>query len=135
MADIILTISDGTTDYTYTPNAVLGSKRDYVRAAAGLSEQQSLTVDHILRPVGAKGSDRHIVTLRRGDVDDTTGEFTQCVVKFELVVPRVTAFSDTIVKDVVRQLTSYLTATNIVALKNGATPEGDYNVTGPFNPA
>lgn len=135
MADIILTISDGTTDYTYTPNGIMGAKRDYVRAAAGLSEQQTLTVEHVLRPVGAKGSDRHIVTLRRGDIDDTTGDFTQLIAKFELVVPRASAFTDTIVKDVVRQLTSYLTATNIVALKNGATPEGDYNVTGPFNPA
>lgn len=135
MADIIVTKSDGTTDVTFAPTAVTGNKKTYQNAASGLTEPLTLEVEHVLRPVGAKGTDRHIVTIRKGDVDDTDSEFTQAYVKCEIGVPRKSAFSDTVVKDLVRQVTSYLTATNIVALKNGVTPEGDYNVTGPFNPA
>lgn len=135
MSDIILTKSDGSTDLTFTPQSSNGSKKAYVVAASGLTEPWLLEVEHQLRPVGAKGTDRHIVTVKRGDVDDSDAEFTLGYAKFELGVPRKSAFSDTVVKDICRLLTSYLTATNIVALKNGATPEGDYNVTGPFNPA
>lgn len=135
MADIILTKSDGTTDLTFTPQSSTGAKKVYVVAASGLTEPWLLEVQHNLRPVGAKGTDRHTITVKRGDVDDTDAEFTLAYASLEIGVPRKAAFTDTVVKDIVRVLNSYLTASNIVALKNGATPEGDYNVTGPFNPA
>jgi len=135
MADIILTKSDGTTDLTFSPNGVSGSKKTYIVSASGLTEPWILEVEHVLRPTGAKGTDRHIVTVKKGDVDDSDSEFTIGYAKFELGVPRKTYFTDTVVKDIVRVLTSYLKGANIVDLKNGVTPEGDYNVTGPFNPA
>jgi hypothetical protein len=135
MANIILTKSDGTTDVTYVPSASTGSKREYQNVGSGLVEPLQLSVEHQLRPVGAKGSDRHIVTLRKGDVDDVTGEFTQASVQFVMVVPRASAFTDTVMKDLVKQLISYIKDANIVDLKAGVTPEGDYNVSGPFNPA
>jgi len=135
MSDIILTKSDGTTDVTYTPQSSNGAKRIYINTSSGLTESLTLEVDHVLRPVGAKGTDRHIVTLRKGDVDDVDTEFTQAYVRFEVGVPRKSAFTDAVIKDMFAQMFSYHKSANVLLLKAGATPEGDYNVTGPFNPA
>jgi hypothetical protein len=135
MSDIILTKSDGTTDLTFTPQSSTGSKKVYIVSASGLTEPWILEVSHNLRPVGAKGTDIHTVSVKRGDVDDTDGESTLGIATLELRIPRKAAFTDTVVKDIYRVLCSYLKDANIVLLKSGATPEGDYNVTGPFNPA
>lgn len=135
MSDIILTKSDGVTDVTFVPQASTGSKRSYINTASGLTESLTLEVEHILRPVGAKGTDRHIVTLRKGDVDDSDAEFTQAYVRFEIGVPRKSAFTDAVIKDLVKEVICYIKDANVVLLKAGATPEGDYNVTTPFNPA
>jgi hypothetical protein len=137
MSTIILTKSNGTSDVTYTPQA---SKQfgvsEYINTASGLTAPETLKIAHNLRPANSKGTDIHTVTLTKAVVESVTGAFLQGSVSFQLRVPRSADFTIAMVKDLIAQLNSYVNLTaNATALFNGATAEGDFNVTGPFNPS
>lgn len=135
MADIILTKADGSTDVTYKQQSNQGTIRVYANESAGLVEPETLRVQHYLRPVGAKGTDRHMVVLQKLVVDNVTNQNLVLAVSVQFAVPRSSEITLAMLKDMVAQLTSYLNRTaNLTSLFNGATPEGDFNVTGPFNP-
>lgn len=135
MADIILTKADGSTDVTYKQQSNQGLVKVYANESAGLVEPETLRVQHILRPVGAKGTDRHNVTLQKLIVDDTTNQNLVMSISLQYSIPRSSEITLAMLKDMQAQLTSYVNRTaNLTSLFNGATPEGDYNVTGPFNP-
>lgn len=135
MADITLTKADGTTNVTYKQQSNQGTVKVYANEAAGLVEPETIRVQHILRPVGAKGTDRHNVTLQKLIVDDTTNQNLVMSVSLQYSIPRSTEITLAMLKDMQAQLTSYVNRNaNLTSLFNGATPEGDYHVTGPFNP-
>jgi hypothetical protein len=135
MADISLTKADGPPDVTYTPQSNQGLINVYANQSAGLVEPETLRVQHILRPVGAKGTDRHNVTLQKLVVDDTTNQNLVMSLSLQMSIPRSTEITLAMLKDMVAQLTSYINRNaNLTSIYNGGTPEGDFNVTGPFNP-
>jgi len=136
MASIILTKSDGTTDVTYTLQSANGSLNVYADQSSGLVNPATLRVQHTLRPAGAKGTDRHQIVLQKAIVESTTDQYLVGSISMVLSVPRSSEFTIAMVKDLVAQFTSYFCKTaNVTSLFNGATPEGDFNVTGPFNPS
>jgi len=135
MPSIILTKADGTTDVTYSLQQANGAQNVYQNTSAGLVEPETLRVQHFLRPAGAKGSDRHQIVLTKAIVEDTTNQYLQLSASLQFSVPRSTEVTLAMLKDMVAQLTSYINrSANITSFFNGATPEGDFNVTGPFNP-
>lgn len=135
MADIILTKADGSTDVTYKPQSQQGSTKVYANELAGLVEPETLRVNHQLRPVGAKGTDRHTITLQKLIVDNVTSQNLVLTMDVKFAVPRSAEITIAMLKDMTAQMTSYINrSANLTSLFNGATPEGDYNVTGPFNP-
>jgi hypothetical protein len=74
--------------------------------------------------------------LQKVVVESATGISLVGSVSLQISVPRSTDFTLAMVKDLIAQLTSYCNLTaNVTGLFNGATPEGDFNVTGPFNPS
>jgi hypothetical protein len=136
MATITLTKSDGTTDVVYTPQSSIGAQTVYANQSAGLVEPETLRIQHFLRPVGAKGTDRHQVIIQKVIVEDATNQNLVGSISVQYSVPRSTEFTLAMLKDMQAQLTSYINKTaNLTSIFNGATPEGDFNVTGPFNPS
>jgi hypothetical protein len=136
MSDIILTKSNGTTDVTYKLQQNNGSQKIYQNESAGLAEPETLRVQHFLRPAGSKGTDRHQIVLSKAIVEDTSNQYLVLSASLQLSVPRSTEITLSMVKDIIAQLTSYVNLTaNVTSLFNGGTPEGDFNVTGPFNPS
>lgn len=136
MADIIVTKADGTTDITYKPQSNQGSIKVYANESAGLVEPETLRVQHFLRPVGAKGTDRHQIVFQKVVVEDASNQNMILSASLQLSVPRSSEITLAMLKDMIAQLTSYVNRTaNVTSLFNGATPEGDFNVTGPFNPS
>lgn len=132
---IILTKADGTTDVTYTLQQQNGAQSVYQNVSAGLVEPETLRIQHFLRPAGAKGSDRHQIVFTKAIVEDTTNQYLQLVGSLQFSIPRSSEITLAMLKDMVAQITSYINrSANITSLFNGATPEGDFNVTGPFNP-
>lgn len=135
MGQIILTKADGTTDVTYTQQSNSGSQQVYSNVAAGLVEPETIRIQHFLRPAGAKGSDRHQIVFTKSIVEDTTNQYLQLIGSLQFSVPRSAEITLAMLKDMVAQMTSYINRNaNLSSLFNGATPEGDFNVTGPFNP-
>lgn len=126
--------SGSTTDVVYDLASEKGPVKEFLVAASGLQEAERLVVEHSLKPNGSKGTDVHRFIFSKGDVDDTTGAFTLGSVEVILRIPRATAFTDTVVKDLAKQAQCLLTNTFIVGLKNGITIEGDYSQTGAFVP-
>lgn len=127
--------STGTTDVVYDLSSESGPRKEFLVAASGLNESERLIVEHTLKPNGSKGTDVHRFIFSKGDIDDVTGAFTLGSVEVILRVPRATAFSDTVVKDLTKQAQCLLTNTFVVGLKNGITIEGDYSQSGAFVPA
>jgi hypothetical protein len=133
---IIVTKSDGTTDITYALQSQVGSQLNYSNVTAGLTEPETLRVQHFLRPLGQKGTDRHQIVFTKAIVEDTTGNYLQLQASLQLSIPRSTEITLTMVKDIIAQLTSYVNRTaNVTSIMAGGTPEGDFNVTGPFTPS
>lgn len=133
---IIVTKSNGTTDVTYALQSAKDLQAVFSNVSAGLVEPETCRIQHFLRPVGAKGTDRHQIVFQKAIVEDTTNNFLVGSVSLMISVPRSAEFTLAMVKDLVAQLTSYVNLTaNLTTLVNGATPEGDFNVTGPFNPS
>lgn len=133
---IILTKSDGTTDVTYSLQQQVGSQLNYSNVAAGLTEPETLRIQHFLRPIGQKGTDRHQIVLTKLVVEDATNNLLQLSASLQISVPRSVDITLTMVKDIIAQMTSYVNKTaNLTTIVNGGTPEGDFNVTGPFNPS
>jgi len=136
MSNIIVTKSNGTSDVTYAPQSSNNLQSVYSNVSAGLVEPETLRIQHFLRPVGAKGTDRHQIVFQKAIVEDTTNNFLVGSASLMISVPRSAEFTLTMVKDLIAQLTSYINLTaNLTTIVNGATPEGDFNVTGPFNPS
>jgi hypothetical protein len=131
---LIVTKSNATTDITYDLQSDNGSKKSFINKAAGLQEAERLEVDHNLRPNGAKGTDVHRFVLSKGDVDDVTGAFTLGSVEVIFRVPRATAFTETVVKDLAKQAQCLLSNAFVAGLYAGITIEGDYHVDA-FTPA
>lgn len=134
---IIVTKSNGTSDVTYSLQSQQpGGIQVFSNVAAGLSEPETLRIQHILRPPGQRGTDRHQIVFSKAIVEDTTNQYLTLSASLQLNIPRSSEITLTMVKDIIAQLTSYVNLTaNVTALMNGATPEGDFNVTGPFNPS
>lgn len=126
--------SGSTTDVVYELQSESQNRKEFIVASSGLQEAQRLVVTHNLRQNGQKGTDIHSFTFSKGDVDDTTGAFTLGSVEVILRVPRATAFTDTVVKDLTKQAQCLLTNTFVVGLKNGLTLEGDYSQSATFVP-
>lgn len=132
---IIVTKSNGTSDVTYTPQSHVGNQFVYADQASGLTSPATLRIQHFLRPLGAKGTDRHQVVFQKALVN-AADQYLVGSASLMISVPRDDEFTLTMVKDLIAQLTSYVNLTaNLTSLVNGATPEGDFNVTGPFNPS
>jgi len=133
---ITLTKSNGTTDIVYDLQSSVGSQMNYSCVASGLTEPETLRVQHYLRPLGQKGTDRHQIVLTKAIVEDTTNNYLQLIASLQISVPRSTEITLTMIKDIIAQMTSYVNKTaNLTSLVAGGTPEGDFNVTGPFNPS
>jgi len=137
MPSIIVTKSDGTTDVTYDFQQQQGSNiRVYGNAASGLVEPETLRIQHVLRPPNAKGTDRHNIVFTKSVVEDATNNFLQLSCSLQISVPRSSEITLAMLKDMIAQLTSYISRTaTVTSIFNGATPETDCNVTGPFNPS
>jgi hypothetical protein len=133
---IIVTKSNGTTDVTYTLQSAVGSQLNYSNVSAGLTEPETLRIQHFLRPSGQKGTDRHQIVFTKAIVEDSTNNYLQLIASVQFSVPRSSEITLAMFKDLIAQLTSYINLTaNATSLFNGGTPEGDFNVTGPFNPS
>jgi hypothetical protein len=133
---ITVTKSNGTTDVVYALQSSVGSQLNYSNVSAGLTEPETLRIQHFLRPIGQKGTDRHQIIFTKAIVEDATNQYLQLIASLQISVPRSSEVTLTMVKDIIAQLTSYVNLTaNLTALVNGASPEGDFNVTGPFNPS
>lgn len=133
---VIVTKSNGSTDITYTLTEQKGSQLNFSNISAGLTEPETLRIQHFMRPPGAKGTDRHQIVFQKAIVEDTTNNYLIGSVSLLLSVPRSSEYTLAMVKDLIAQLTSYINLTaNLTTIVNGGSPEGDFNVTGPFNPS
>jgi hypothetical protein len=124
---IIVTKSDATTDVTFDLSSESGLKKTFINKATTLQECERLEIEHNLRPNGAKGTDEHRFIFTKGDVDDVTGAFTLGSVEVKIRVPRATAFTSTVVKDLAKYAQCLLKAAFVADLYAGVTTEGDYH--------
>lgn len=135
---IKVTRSDGTSDVTYNLTQNVGGQWNFFNTsgAGGLSEPETLRIQHFMRPAGAKGTDRHQIVFQKAIIEDTSNNYLVGSVSLMITVPRSSEYTLAMVKDLIAQLTSYVNRTaNLTNLVLGGTPEGDFDVTGPFNPS
>lgn len=132
---LILTRSNGTSDITFTLQQQIGNQRTFANVSAGLTEPETIVLQSWLRPVGAKGTDRHMLKGTKVFIDDVTGATIIAGAKLEITIPRSTESGlSTAVADLIAFLKSMLSTANITAMIGGVLPDGDNHVD-VFNPA
>lgn len=134
MATITVTRADASTDVVFTEISQNGLQQLFVNQAAGMLEPEQIEIKHLLRPPGAKGTDKHIITISKGDADDDTGQFSLASVKIEINVPRATGITPTVIKDLTKFAQCLLKNTVVDGVINGVSPSGDLTVDS-FSPA
>lgn len=133
---VIVTKADHVTDITYSLTEQKGTQWNFANVASGLTEPETLRVQHFMRPPGAKGTDRHQIVLQKAIVEDASNNYLVGSVSLLISVPRSSEFTLAMVKDLLAQLSSYINVpANISTIMNGGTPEGDFNVSVAFVPA
>lgn len=125
---LIVTKLDATTDVTFDLVSEQNGKKTFLNKATGLTESETIEIEHNLRPAGAKGSDRHTIRILKQDVDDVTGNFSVASFVLTISIPRASAFTNTVIGDMSKYLQCLLKATFIQDIKVGITTEGDYHV-------
>lgn len=125
MATTITVCKVDLVDVVFTEVSQTGTKQGFSNVAAGLTAPETIEVEHQLRPVGAKGTDRHIITYKLGDVDGTTGQFSQLSLVLTLNIPRAAGITAAKVKDAAKVIQCFLKQTEIANLQAGVTPSGD----------
>lgn len=115
-------------DVIFTEVSQNGTKQIFSNTAAALTAPETIEVEHQLKQAGAKGTDRHIVTYRKGDVDATTGQFSQLSLSLTLNIPRAAGITAAVVKDAAKVLQCFMKQTEIANLQAGVTPSGDISV-------
>lgn len=130
----IVTLTDGTTDYTYYLQSRSGYKTRYAYSANTTGDRRFIDIDHQIKPAGSVGTDSHFVTIRREVVNATTGALDVFSVGVVMKVPRGTSFSAANIANEISALQCLFHKDFMSQFSLGGTPSGDYNVTGPFNP-
>jgi hypothetical protein len=130
----IVTGSNGTSDYSFALQSRSGYKTRWADTGNTVSTKRFLDIDHQLKPAGSAGTDTHLATFRREEINSTTGALAVSTVGLVIKVPRDSAITAAIVSDLISYLASFLNKNVMDTFVQAATPSGDYNVTGPFNP-
>jgi hypothetical protein len=115
-------------DVIFTEVSQSGSKQSFLNTASALTVPESIDVEHQIKQAGAKGTDRHIITYKLGDVDATTGQFSQLSLSLTLNIPRAAGITAAKVKDAAKVLQCFLKQTEIANIMSGVTPSGDISV-------
>jgi hypothetical protein len=132
---LIVTLSDGTTDYTFYKTSQSGSVMRFAYGSNSSTLKLFIDIDMRIANSGSKSSDTYTVTLRREAVDADTDKVVVSKVSLQFTVPK----GDTIGADDIGNDASMLMClmknTFLDSFLLGIVQSGDYNVTGPFNPA
>jgi hypothetical protein len=128
MANTVTVCKVDLADLTFSETSQSGSKTVYTNPASALQTAETVEIEHQLRPVGAKGTDRHIVTYRLGDVDATSGQFSQLSVSLVLNVPRAAGITAAKVKDAAKIIQCFCKQSEIANLLSAVNPSGDISV-------
>lgn len=132
---LIVTNTDGTTDLTFNLVSSNGYSRRYAKSDNVASDRQYIDTDHKLSPAGQAGSDVHTLTLRREAIDNDTQKLFVTKVSVQITVPKTDLVSATNIANHLSNVMSLFNKNFMAGFVQGETPAGDYNVTGPFNPA
>lgn len=131
---IICTITDGVTDYTFYKVTQSGYASRFAWTGNTSSVRLFLDFSHEVAPLGSLKSDVHNATIRREEVNATTGKTVVSSISLQIKVPKDSAISTADNSNDLSLLMSLFNKTFMDYFMVGTTQPGDYNVTGPFNP-
>ncbi len=132
---LIVTKTDGTTDLTFYLVSQSGTTSRYAMSTNASALKQFIDVDLRVAPSGSKQSDLYTITLRREELNATTGALVVSKVSFQLTIPKDDSITAAEVGNDISCLMSLFNKTFMDSFVLGIVLSGDYNVTGPFNPA
>lgn len=130
----IVTGADGTTDTTYYKASQNGYTSRWAASDNTSSVKRFIDVEHAIKPAGALGTDIHTLTLRREEVDSETSKLYVSKVSVQVSYPRTDSISASDIGNDISHIMSLFHKDFMTTFVQGATPSGDFNVTGPFNP-
>lgn len=125
---LIVTNSDATTDKTFTKVLDSGNKSTFARTGLAPSAAESIDMDHTFQPENKlTGNDRHSVTIRKAVSATVNGTDTIVVgsVTLTLSIPRVSAWTLTMTKDLTKNLQCLLKDSYVADIVAGVNQSGD----------
>lgn len=113
--------NDAAVAKTFTLQSQDMKEAKYIDTASSLSVPTFATISHQIVPQGRSGIDRHLVKFGISAVDVEGKTFT-VTASCQLSIPRSTAITDTIIKDVTAFMRNYMTSAYALLLSDGITP-------------
>lgn len=129
-----LTISDGSTDYTFNKTNQNGSKSIFSYNANTVTDRRFVEVDHAMAATGSKATDIHSIVVKHEAVDADTERVSVSKVSLQIHVPKGDAITAAHILNDVSLMMCLFKKAFMDGFINGETQTGDYDVTGPFNP-
>lgn len=106
---------------TFTLMGQSASKAEYIDTDYSLASPLTLTVNHTIAPVGSVANDRHQVTVRQVVIDANGKPFTASI-KVDISLPRTSAITELLQRDLNAYVVNYLTDARFQSLMDGITP-------------
>lgn len=132
---LIVTLSDGTTDYTFYRTSMSGYTSRFAYDGNTVSNRIFLDVEHKVVPLGSAGSDVHTVTLRREAMDNDTQKVYTSKVSLQVSFPKTDTISTANIGNDITALMCLFHKNFMAGFVLGQTPSGDYHVDGAYVPA
>jgi len=131
---LIVTATNGTTDSTFYRVSGTGYASRWADASNTVSSKQFIDIDHEINPTGSLKPDLHKITLRREEVNSTTGVLNTSSISLQIKVAKDAVFTSAVISDMLSKIMCLFNKSFMDTFQSGLTPSGDFNVTGPFNP-
>lgn len=132
---LIVTQSNGTSDMTFNKVSQNAYASRFAYSGNTPTDMQFIDIDHKIGAIGSTASDVHTVTLRRESLDGDTARVSVAKVSIQVTFPKGDSISVANLGDMVSSVMSLFNINFMSGFCLGQTPTGDFNVTGPFNPA
>jgi hypothetical protein len=118
---LVIDTADGS-DVTYKRRSTSSSSSEYIDAASTASAPGLLAIKHTSTGKGNAAIDRHLVQFTRTVVDVNGNPYTTTV-NFTVAVPRASAVTATVVKNLVANAIDFLADLSIASLATTANIE------------
>lgn len=132
---LTVTLTDGTSDLVFSKMSESGYTSRWGYNGNSATVRLFIDITHDISNLGSAKSDIHQLVFRREEINSTTGKLVVSSVSIQVKVPKDSTITTADINNDISMLACLFNVNFMNYFVIGINNSGDYNVTGPFNPA